>query len=352
MVQRNLTKIAYQTLQQGKSIAGFAHKELSNRIMDLISPSAQEIKFDFDEELLQKLQESMSELREIDWRESEENLYPQKLLFEGPWLKWFMEYPKLWLDMPLTWKRRQKGNYRDMPKKIDKEFYPDYYLQNFHHQTDGYLSEYSASIYDLQVEILFNGTADSMRRRVISPLKRGLEVFTKDQLNSLKVLDIAAGTGRTLKQLRSAFPNLNLYGIDLSSSYLKEASRYLSSSEGNLVELIQGNAESLPYEDNTFNGITCVYLFHELPSKVREKVIEECYRVLKPKGIFVLADSIQIKDSPDFISIMENFHKNFHEPYYRDYIRDNIVEKLSKAGFQNINGESFFMTRVWSCYKA
>ena len=34
-----LTKIAYKTLQQGKSIAGLAHKEISSRLMNLISVS-------------------------------------------------------------------------------------------------------------------------------------------------------------------------------------------------------------------------------------------------------------------------------------------------------------------------
>ena len=29
--------------------------------------------------------------------------------------------------------------------------YPDYYVQNFHYQTDGYLSDHSAAVYDFQV---------------------------------------------------------------------------------------------------------------------------------------------------------------------------------------------------------
>ena len=53
---------------------------------------------------------------------------------------------------------------RDLPDTTDPSLYPDYY-QNFHHQTDGYLSDHQA-LYDLQVEILFNGSADAMRRRV------------------------------------------------------------------------------------------------------------------------------------------------------------------------------------------
>ena len=77
--------------------------------------------------------------------------------------------------MPSIWARRRKKRTSDFPKRINLESYPDYYLQNFHHQTDGYLSDYSAGLYDIQVEILFNGTADAMRRRIISPLKNGLK---------------------------------------------------------------------------------------------------------------------------------------------------------------------------------
>ena len=74
-------------------------------------------------------------------------------------------------------------------------------------------------------------------------------------------------------------------------------------------------------------------------------------RVLEPGGTLVLADSIQINDSPNFISIMEGFYKNFHEPFYCDYIKDDIDNKLSEIGFKDIKSNSFFMTKVWSAIK-
>ena len=150
-----------------------------------------------------------------------------------------------------------------------EEDYPNYYLQNFHHQTDGYLSKHSAEIYDLQVEILFNGMADPMRRRVLAPLKRGLKKFSSQESKKLKVLDIATGTGRTLQQIQSALPEVELYGLDLSGSYLKQASKYLSSRSGELVQLTKGNAENMPYSSNSFQALTCVFLFHELPRNAR-----------------------------------------------------------------------------------
>ena len=253
--------------------------------------------------------------------------------------------------MPNTWDRRRKQNYQDLPKNIDNENYPKYYLRNFHHQTDGYLSDFSASIYDLQVEILFNGSADSMRRRIIKPLKEGLNHFKNRKKSSLKILDVATGSGRTLKQLRGAFTKEKIVGLDLSGAYLKEASRFISDLEGDLIELVKGNAEELPFENNSFQAISCVYLFHELPRTVRENVLKEFIRVLEPGGVLVLADSIQINDSPDFIQIMDNFHKSFHEPFYCDYIKEDIDSKIEEIGFNNIKSNSYFMTKVWSAIK-
>ena len=216
---------------------------------------------------------------------------------------------------------------------------------------DGYLSDFSASIYDLQVDILFNGSANSMRRRILKPLKEGLNNFNDRKNSSIKILDVATGSGRTLKQLRSAFPKEKIVGLDLSDSYLKEASRHISDLDGDLIELIKGNAEDLPFEDNSLQAVSCVYLFHELPRTVREIVLKEFFRVLEPGGTLVLADSIQIIDSPNFISIMEGFYKNFHEPFYCDYIKDNIDSKMEEIGFNKIHNKSFFMTKVWSAIK-
>ncbi len=352
MAQPNLGKIAYQTLQQSKGIVGIVHKEVSTKLMELVAPDAVPETSIPSADLLFELRKSIKELEEIDWQEAEQGIYPKSLLFEAPWIQWFFKYPLVWLDMPSTWLRRVKRNFQDIPVEINKEKYPDYYLQNFHHQTDGYLSDHSAGIYDIQVEILFNGTADAMRRRVISPLKKGLDSsFPNLNPSNLKLIDIATGTGRTLQQIRSSIPKCDLIGLDLSSAYLKQASKYLNHGEKDLVQLIQGNAEKTPLKGNTFHAITCVFLFHELPKEARQNVLNECYRILKPNGILVIADSIQLNDIPNFIEVLENFHKIFHEPYYKDYIKDDINNKLEKAGFDSIKTDTFFMTKIWSAKK-
>jgi hypothetical protein len=75
--------------------------------------------------------------------------------------------------------RANQKRYQEFSSDVETEGYPSYYLQNFHHQTNGYLSDLSANLYDLQVELLFGGTADPMRRRILAPLKQGLKALIR-----------------------------------------------------------------------------------------------------------------------------------------------------------------------------
>ena len=351
MASTPLSKLAYLTLQQGKAIAGLAHKELSTKLMELVAPEAVPSTEAVPPDLLKDLRSSMAQLEERDWDEAQQGIYPETQLFDAPWLDWAGRYPQVWLDLPSTWGRRKERNVKDLPKQTDPSLYPEYYLQNFHHQTDGYLSDHSAELYDLQVEILFNGTADAMRRRVLSPLRRGLNHFTDRSPGSIRVLDIATGTGRTLQQIRAALPHAELIGTDLSEAYLRQANRWLNTGTNPLVQLIRANGESLPLAEETLQAVTCVFLLHELPGEARQNVLNEAWRVLEPGGVFVLADSVQLADSPQFSVAMENFRRVFHEPFYRDYIGDDIDARLQTAGFEGITAETHFMTRVWSARK-
>ena len=339
-----LTKLTYQTFQQGKNYFGLAHKILSTRLMNIISPSQQQTK-PIPTEILPKLQQRLNNLLEVDWQDAERGVYPTSVLFDNPWEEFFRYYPVVWLDLPQIWERANQKKYQQFSSNVDIEGYPSYYVQNFHHQTDGYLSELSANLYDLQVELLFGGSADPMRRRILAPLKEGLKVFSDVPPRQIRILDVACGTGRTLKLIRAALSQASLFGTDLSPTYLRKANELLSQLPGELPQLLQANAEELPYLDNYFHAVTSVFLFHELPAAARQQVIEQCYRVTKPGGIFIICDSIQMSDSPELQPLMENFHETFHEPYYKHYTTDDLVERLEKAGFENIDMQVHFMSK-------
>ena len=100
MARESISKIAYKTLQQSKSIAGFAHKQISSRLMNFILPDSKLENFDIDKDLLMQIQNSMDILREIDWNDAEKNIYPKKLLFDEPWLRYLTPVSYTHLTLP------------------------------------------------------------------------------------------------------------------------------------------------------------------------------------------------------------------------------------------------------------
>lgn len=219
--------------------------------------------------------------------------------------------------------------------------YPAYYLQNFHYQSGGWLSEESEALYDTQVEILFGGAADAMRRIALGSLLRGLR--GKDQ-RRIAHLDAACGNGRFLKRILEARPKLAATGLDLSPVYAQAARTRLRRWPN--AEIVVGDAAQAPFADASFDSASAVYLFHELPPRVRRAAARELARLVKPGGCFVLADSLQWGDAPDLDRSLEYFPHGFHEPFFGSYLEEDLVALFAEAGFVLEECELAFLTKV------
>ena len=225
--------------------------------------------------------------------------------------------------------------------------YPSYYLQNFHYQTGGWLTEDSARLYDTQVEILFGGAADAMRRIALGSLARALK--GRDQ-RQVRFLDLGCGNGRFLSQILAAFPRLPAVGLDLSPAYCAEARTRLA--PWPRTEIVTGAVEKAPFEDASFDAATCVFLFHELPPRVRRDTAREIARLLKPGGVFVLADSVQPGDAVDLDRMLEYFPVGFHEPFFNSYLSEDFAALFAEAGLALEQTELAFLTKVMRFRKA
>jgi ubiquinone/menaquinone biosynthesis C-methylase UbiE len=285
------------------------------------------------------LNRRLFDLFEEDLTNVERGIYPRQLLFQLPVRSYLRLMPEALLDAPRIIKRRRRGDFDDLPRDIDLDRYPRYYRRNFHWQTDGWFSERSARLYDVSVEILFGGTADVMRRMALPPI---LEV-ARDKPD-LRVLDIACGTGRFLLQLHKAAPRARLYGADLSPHYVQKARELLSFVPD--VSFLVENVEALPLRDETFDVVSSIFLFHELPADARRNVAREAFRLLRSGGRFVICDSAQLSDSPDIAYFLDVFQHRYHEPYYKGYLRDDLTRLLSEAGFAKVASSPRFVSKI------
>jgi demethylmenaquinone methyltransferase/2-methoxy-6-polyprenyl-1,4-benzoquinol methylase len=100
-------------------------------------------------------------------------------------------------------------------------------------------------------------------------------------------LDLATGTGDIAALARKRLgPDLRIVGLDLSPGMLSVAKKRFPS-EG--IHWIQGQAEGLPFEDQSFDVVVFGFLLRNVVDV--EKTLREVHRVLRPGGRVVCLDT-------------------------------------------------------------
>jgi ubiquinone/menaquinone biosynthesis C-methylase UbiE len=281
-----------------------------------------------------------------DLADAERGLHPVPNDWTQPMLTEIATMRRFMADVPEVARRREERS-ADEPFLEHRGKRPRYYLQNFHFQSGGWMTEDSAALYDHQVEVLFSGAAAAMRRRALSPIAEQLR--GRDQ-RIARLLDVATGTGRWMKDLRPAFPGLPVTLLDMSEAYLGAARRTLPR-DGRRRELV-GAAEAIPLATGSQDIVTAIYLFHELPPKIRRQAATEIARVTAPGGLFVLVDSIQRGEHPPYDGLLELFPAAFHEPYYASYLDEDLVGLFADAGLTLQSRKRAFLSTVAAFKKA
>jgi ubiquinone/menaquinone biosynthesis C-methylase UbiE len=288
-----------------------------------------------------QLYADMADLFMRDLENIEAGLYPMPADHDGA-LPTLLYRSRLFFDdLPEIHRRRESGAHDEVRNDDTRGKRPDYYLQNFHFQSGGWLTDDSAARYDTQVEVLFKGTANAMRRQVLPELH---EIFAGKDQRKLRLLDIGCGTGRFLDFVKQAWPRLPVLGLDLSEAYLRHARRHLR--RWSWARFAVGNAEMMPLPDNSQDAVTNLFTLHELPPEVRRNVISECARVLRPGGRLVLMDSLQRGDTPDYDGLLERFPQNYHEPYYASYLDEDFAAIAHNFGLTHVRDVKAFVSKV------
>jgi ubiquinone/menaquinone biosynthesis C-methylase UbiE len=101
------------------------------------------------------------------------------------------------------------------------------------------------------------------------------------------VLDVACGAGFLLKAYRNA--GADVFGVDLSEAMLREAGKTLGESVPT-DHLMMADAAQLPFDDETFDVVTCKLAMHYFPEPHR--TLREMARVCRRSGLVALIDRV------------------------------------------------------------
>jgi ubiquinone/menaquinone biosynthesis C-methylase UbiE len=106
-----------------------------------------------------------------------------------------------------------------------------------------------------------------------------------------RIIDVGCGTGRLLRAVSAYWPGAQLFGVDPAGQMLAQARRL---NPGARFELAA--AESLPFADQTADIVlSSISLHHWLDP---QRGFQEVARVLRPGGLFCLADHTLLPAKP------------------------------------------------------
>ena len=141
-------------------------------------------------------------------------------------------------------------------------------------------------------------------------------------IKNARVLDIACGTGSAI----SFFDNTNEYfGLDLSYAMLKQAVKKAKNKSFKEYRFIQGNAEKLLFEKESFDFVLMDTALHMIPKY--QYAIKEIARVLTKKGLFVCS-------TPTF-GINEKFDANWEKIATKRSLHSLTIDDIQTVCSQN-----------------
>lgn len=166
----------------------------------------------------------------------------------------------------------------------------------------------------------------------LAPIHRDMQK-TLVSGNCTSVIDLCCGTG--LMAGMAANAGLTVTGVDLSPNMLSVArSKYPN------ISFIEKDATALPFSNDDFDAVTISFALHEKTAAIATGILNEAVRVVKPKGLIVVADYRQPEQQNArwtgwVISTIERLAGKEHAMHYNEFMNaGGTTGFLGERGFQ------------------
>jgi len=158
-----------------------------------------------------------------------------------------------------------------------------------------------------------------------------------------RVLDVGCGTGELLKAISLAVPKARLAGVDMSPEMLAVA----RAKSGGDLDLREGHAEALPFENEACDVVVSSSAFHFFRRPTAALV--EMHRVLRPSGSIVITD--WCSDYPACF-LYDLFLRLFSPAHFRTYSSKKFKQLIDAVKFSEVTVKRYKIDRGWGMMTA
>jgi ubiquinone/menaquinone biosynthesis C-methylase UbiE len=123
-----------------------------------------------------------------------------------------------------------------------------------------------------------------VQSEILPTAKIAADIFKRSDCK--RIMDLGCGTGRHTIYLEEQ--GFYVYATDISETGLEYTKSKATKLNLNNIEFKQHDMREIPYDDNSFDGILCVWTTGHGTLEYCGKNVSEIYRVLKPNGIVVV----------------------------------------------------------------
>jgi SAM-dependent methyltransferase len=159
-------------------------------------------------------------------------------------------------------------------------------------------------------------------------IRNGLnELIVKNNYHN--ILEVGCGTGYWLEVIKSN--QRNTFGLDYSIGMLKKVSE-----TGRCKNVVNGDANFLPFNEGYFDLIFCLNALHHFQNK--EQFILDAAKYLSPGGTIAII-GVDPRCENDEWYIYEYFDSTYSDDLDRFPSWKNIEAWMKQAGFENISSK-------------
>lgn len=163
-------------------------------------------------------------------------------------------------------------------------------------------------------------------------------------------LDVGCGSGALTIACAKRNPTSEMIGIDRwgkeYASFSKELCENNSKAECvSNTSFEKGDALKLPYEDETFDAVTSNYVYHNIPSRDRQKILLETLRTLKKGGTFAIHDIMSKSRFGDMEAFAEKLRKMGYADVKLIDTTDGMFMSRNEAFFMELSGSKLLVGR-------